>query len=793
MSAVAILALLWQVSWHAAAVAAVVGVARLTVGRAVPGRWRHALWAVVLCRLVMPVAPHSRASVFNLWRPAPPPAAVVATAVHTRAPTAVDPAESVDPVPPVAVPVMSTAAPRWPVVLTIAWLVVAVALVARLVVANVRFGRLLGRSSRPPDARMAAAFEAGRRDMRAGRRATLVVTDVVATPAVWGVVRPRVLLPTPLATSLSDERARLVFLHELAHVRCHDVLIDWAWAVVRAAYWFNPVVWAVGPVRRHDREVARDEMVLSIVGPAGAEAYGRTLLDLARPGGRPAMAVGLVGLFDGRGLSRRVKHVARLKAGRGGSAIFGAAVLGVAGCASLTNPAVPPAAAAGPSVAVTRPAEVDPDAPSPATAATLAQLDRKMPEVRFNARPLSDVIEFVRDLSGINVYVDWRSLEAIGVPRTSPVTARLRQVKYAKALELMLKSVDGDDYDHQLAYVVDDDVVTISTRRELDKAVVTRKYDVNDLLFVPTNDDPAGPSSAASRERRIGEIVQYVEQNVDPNSWADRTYHGEHTGYGRVQTSPLRGVLLVTATPGNHRKARAVLDSLRASQAVQVTVSARVVTVDDPDRLPADVRAVLDRATGTGPRGGAPLSADEADAVGRAPGTTLLTVPTVTVFSGERAVVSATDARSFTESYRAVVRPDGGGTVFEPVVTSVPIGLTFDVGATASPDRRSAFLHLHPTLSRLAGVATEPWPGAPAGVSVQRPVVLTSAAQTSCSIPSGQTMLLGCGGFATDGAADRGRRAQVFLLVKPVVLDERAASGATGRLLTITNARPAGG
>jgi type II secretory pathway component GspD/PulD (secretin)/tetratricopeptide (TPR) repeat protein len=238
-----------------------------------------------------------------------------------------------------------------------------------------------------------------------------------------------------------------------------------------------------------------------------------------------------------------------------------------------------------------------------------AQLDRHLPEVRFNANALSDVIDFLRDVSGANIYVDWKALEAASIARDAPVTAKLRDIKFSKALELIFKSVEGDDDDHKLGYTVDEGVITISTRKELNKNTVTRRYDINDLLFVAPdyNNAPsldissAGQGQSAgggggggsssqnlfsggtntqdtannnNREQRIDEIKQYIQQNVDPNSWKD-----SGGDVGSVSSSPLRAILLITQTPENQHKIVSVLDSLRASQALQVSIETRFLTV----------------------------------------------------------------------------------------------------------------------------------------------------------------------------------------------------------------------
>jgi type II secretory pathway component GspD/PulD (secretin)/tetratricopeptide (TPR) repeat protein len=242
-----------------------------------------------------------------------------------------------------------------------------------------------------------------------------------------------------------------------------------------------------------------------------------------------------------------------------------------------------------------------------------ALLDRHIPDVKYNANSLTDVIENLRDTMSANIYVDWPALERASIARDAPVTARARDIKFSKALELIFKSVNGEDPDNQLGYSIDEGVITISTKKELNKNTITRRYDINDLLFVApdyTNAPDLSLQSAtqgsqgggaggggggggqqqsifggqgqqqqqqqqgADRATRIDEIKQYIIQNVDNPSWKDNG--GD---VGTVSSSPLRAILLITQTPENQRKIVSVLDSLRASQALQVSIEARFLTV----------------------------------------------------------------------------------------------------------------------------------------------------------------------------------------------------------------------
>src|SRR5205814_2462374 len=71
------------------------------------------------------------------------------------------------------------------------------------------------------------------------------------------------------------------------------------------------------------------------------------------------------------------------------------------------------------------------------------QLDRTLPEVNFNQVPFGDVIDFLRDITTANIFVNWRALEAAGVDKNAPVTARLRNVRFSKALSLILADVSS--------------------------------------------------------------------------------------------------------------------------------------------------------------------------------------------------------------------------------------------------------------------------------------------------------------------------------------------------------------
>src|SRR4051812_40262593 len=100
-------------------------------------------------------------------------------------------------------------------------------------------------------------------------------------------------------------------------------------------------------------------------------------------------------------------------------------------------------------------------AQAPATKTPTAAEDilaKPMPEVNFNATPLGNVIDFLRDVTGANIAVEWKVLEKAGVKKATPVTVRVKDVTVAKALELVLSEAGGGTV--KLRYKVDRDVIS---------------------------------------------------------------------------------------------------------------------------------------------------------------------------------------------------------------------------------------------------------------------------------------------------------------------------------------------
>lgn len=88
------------------------------------------------------------------------------------------------------------------------------------------------------------------------------VQDYVKTPAVTGFFTPIILLPE-YYTQLSRPCLKYIILHELSHFKRRDTRFNIIISVIKAVYWFNPLIYPLFKMVREDMELANDSCVLA--------------------------------------------------------------------------------------------------------------------------------------------------------------------------------------------------------------------------------------------------------------------------------------------------------------------------------------------------------------------------------------------------------------------------------------------------------------------------------------------------------------------------------------------------
>lgn len=171
--------------------------------------------------------------------------------------------------------------------------------------------RLRTRAAIPASAALERRLAALARRMEISRPVRVLQSLLVDAPLMIGWLRPVVLLPLSLVTSLTADELDAVLAHELSHIRRHDYLINLLQALAETLMFYHPVVWLLSRRIRVEREFCCDDLAVSIC--RDRVCYARVLAAIAERRLNPSFAMSLTGRKHGMTLQR----IRRLLTGSG--------------------------------------------------------------------------------------------------------------------------------------------------------------------------------------------------------------------------------------------------------------------------------------------------------------------------------------------------------------------------------------------------------------------------------------------------------------------------------------------
>ncbi|HJW93939.1 MAG TPA: M56 family metallopeptidase [Thermoanaerobaculia bacterium] len=357
----------------------------VTIGRdRIPPKWRHALLLIALIRFALPFSMSSPFSIFNLTQrdtepvtfAAPAPAAAIER-VHTQT---------------LALPRMTRT--RVPSALFGIWAAGALLCLVREAIRIVRMRRRLRRGSPAPitDPSFLDALDSAREVLGVRRPIALATSDAVSTPSLLGIIHPTLLLPRD--APFSAGQLRYVFLHEVAHLRRLDVLVNWFNASLQVVHWFNPLVWFAVSRIAEERELACDALALEQLTRSERSGYAETVIELLERTPALGPAPALVAMTSSKHqLKRRIVMIANFRSHSRRGAWPAALVLAF-GLAALTD------ARAGEHP----PLMLERHPLSPAAAAVMQQLDQNV-SLTLRDVPLTEVLDTIQRATGVTINV----------------------------------------------------------------------------------------------------------------------------------------------------------------------------------------------------------------------------------------------------------------------------------------------------------------------------------------------------------------------------------------------------
>ena len=116
-----------------------------------------------------------------------------------------------------------------------------------------------------------------RKQIDSSRKILVYQVSGLSSPCLFGIIHPSIYLKEE--TKLQDDQILMILQHE----RCHYQHKDHIWSVMRslcvAVWWWNPLVWAAAVASKRDCEMACDEGTLETIGWENKFLYAKTLVD----------------------------------------------------------------------------------------------------------------------------------------------------------------------------------------------------------------------------------------------------------------------------------------------------------------------------------------------------------------------------------------------------------------------------------------------------------------------------------------------------------------------------------
>ncbi|MBL8798595.1 MAG: hypothetical protein JNM56_32160 [Planctomycetia bacterium] len=247
----------------------------------------------------------------------------------------------------------------------------------------------------------------------------------------------------------------------------------------------------------------------------------------------------------------------------------------------------------------------------------------------FDNKPLKDVIDELRDLTGVNIVTDQPALDEDGVSADRPISIKLENISMKSALNVLLHQV-------HLTYVIKDECLQITTEKHAHGKLVQKTYPVADLIIPvdnyivapaanlmnvigqqnhnnvsngvtamqprnglnggttvgsmgdngsqnqPSGDGHVKPENLKASTRAPGQtdtmhdlLIKLITSTIAPKSWSDVG------GPATIDYFPLGMALVISQTPGVQEEVAQLLDALRQLQDLEVSVEVRMISLEE--------------------------------------------------------------------------------------------------------------------------------------------------------------------------------------------------------------------
>jgi beta-lactamase regulating signal transducer with metallopeptidase domain len=144
------------------------------------------------------------------------------------------------------------------------WLIGALLFTIRMLGGFIFLNRLKTKSKLIEDSTLLSSLDHLCKQLKIKGKVLLKQSEAISSPLVMGVLKPVIIFPLGLIQALPTEQIEAILLHELAHIKRNDFLINIVINVLQVVYFYHPAFWWLNAQLDDEREYDCDESTVML-------------------------------------------------------------------------------------------------------------------------------------------------------------------------------------------------------------------------------------------------------------------------------------------------------------------------------------------------------------------------------------------------------------------------------------------------------------------------------------------------------------------------------------------------
>ena len=188
------------------------------------------------------------------------------------------------------------------------WLAVMAIIFLYYIITSIVMRKRIGKEE-VKDKKILDILENCKKQMEVEKDIKLIKQDYKKVPCIYGLFNTKILVTDEILEK-DEQSLNYILMHELAHFKRQDLLLNKLLILITTIHWFNPIIWFCFKQIRQDMELKADEMVLNKIRKDEEKEYAKTLVRLLPISQEESEPVKLLCVTDGKkNMERRIKMI----------------------------------------------------------------------------------------------------------------------------------------------------------------------------------------------------------------------------------------------------------------------------------------------------------------------------------------------------------------------------------------------------------------------------------------------------------------------------------------------------